>query len=74
MACRWRLHAQTGSGANGAYLDHKTDASTVRLRSDDCGLFRECLGGFAACGLLRKTSRNHPPSPEQNECHGVVLK
>jgi hypothetical protein len=37
-------------------------------------LFRECLGGFAACGLLRETTPNHPPSPDQNECHGVVLK
>jgi hypothetical protein len=38
------------------------------------GLFREGLGGFAACGLLRETTPNHPPSPDQNECHGVVLK
>jgi hypothetical protein len=37
-------------------------------------IFRECLGGFAACGLLRKKSPNHPPFPDQNECHGVVPK
>jgi len=37
-------------------------------------LFRECLGGFAACGLLRKTIPNHTPSAEQNEYHGVVLE
>jgi hypothetical protein len=30
-------------------------------------LFRECLGGFAACGLLRKTAPNHPPCPDQKE-------
>jgi hypothetical protein len=38
---------------------------------DDWGLFRECLGGFAACGLLRETTPNHPPSPDEIECHGV---
>ena len=35
-------------------LSQNTDASRVRLRSDDWGTIRECLGGFAACGLLRK--------------------
>jgi hypothetical protein len=37
------------------------------------GIFRECLGGFAACGLLRENSPNHPPSPDQNECLGGLI-
>jgi hypothetical protein len=45
---------KTRSVPDGAYLSQNTDASRVRLRSDDWGTIRECLGGFAACGLLRK--------------------
>ena len=63
-----------GAGGNGTDLSQNTDASRVRLRSDDWGTIRECLGGFAACGLLRESSPNHPPSLDRNECHGVVLK
>ena len=55
----------SGKLPNGTYSSQNTDASGVRLRSKDCGLFRECLGGFAACGLLRDYG---------NECHGAVLK
>jgi len=33
--------------------------------------FRECLGGFAACGLLRENFPHHPTSPEQSEYHGI---
>jgi len=36
-------------------------------------VFCECLGGFAACGLLRKKLANHLSFPNQNECHGVVV-
>jgi hypothetical protein len=31
------------------------------------GIIRECLGGFAACGLLRKNFPNHPPFPDKSE-------
>jgi len=36
------------------------DIRSGREKADDWGLFRECLGGFAACGLLRKTTPNYP--------------
>ena len=49
-------NGKPGFGFNGAYLSQNTDASRVRLGWMIGGIFRECLGGFAACGLLRKTS------------------
>jgi len=34
--------------------------------------FREYLGGYAACGLLRKNFPSHPISPDQNEYREVI--
>jgi hypothetical protein len=51
-------------------MSQNTDVFGVSLQSGDLGLFCECLGGFAACGLLRETTPNHPPSPDQKECLG----
>ena len=63
------------SAAAGSALDQVSKAALTRMalteaqahdirsgreKADDWGLFRECLGGFAACGLLRETIPNHP--------------
>ena len=51
----FKLAGLLGSGDNGAYLSNYPTLFDLVGRGRTTGVsFRECLGGYAACGLLRK--------------------